>query len=128
MSLIIKRKVFILLYFLLVSGGIILVAQDNPSKNKPVTDNEQIEQNKPSEKEINGKTNEGENIGNSKAQGKEKDEDKDNGASEVKKVKGSSLDMSKSRGARPPTIIRPSGSQIPQGAGKPSGARRPGKR
>ena len=51
-----------------------------------------------------------------------------NGIQTSKQVKGSRPDMSKSRGARPPLIIRPSGSGIPKGAGKPGGAGRKGGR
>jgi len=36
--------------------------------------------------------------------------------------------MSKARGARPPLVVRPSGSGIPKGAGKPGGAGRYGGR
>jgi len=46
----------------------------------------------------------------------------------VKQVKGKRPDMSKARGARPPMIVRPSGSGIPKGAGKPGGAGRKGGR
>ncbi len=45
-----------------------------------------------------------------------------NGIQTAKQVRGSRPDMSKSRGARPPIIVRPSGSGIPKGAGKPGGA------
>lgn len=40
----------------------------------------------------------------------------------VKQVKSARPDMSKSRGARPPDIVRPSGSRIPKGVGRPTGA------
>lgn len=40
----------------------------------------------------------------------------------VKQVKSARPDMSKSRGARPPDIVRPSGSRIPKGVGRPAGA------
>lgn len=46
----------------------------------------------------------------------------------VKQVKGARPDLSKSRGARPPDIVRPSGSGIPRGIGKPGGAIRRGAR
>jgi len=48
------------------------------------------------------------------------------GSGTVKKVNGARPDMSKARGARPPDIVRPSGSGIPRGMGKPGGARRRG--
>jgi hypothetical protein len=51
-----------------------------------------------------------------------------NGNSAVKKVRSGKPDMSKARGARPPAIIRPSGSGVPKGVGKPAGAgRKPGR-
>lgn len=46
----------------------------------------------------------------------------------VKKVKDSSPDLTKKRGARPPSISRPSGNAMPKGAGKPAGVIRPGRR
>lgn len=53
---------------------------------------------------------------------------KDDESTQVKQVKGSNPDLSKAKGARPPYIVRPSGSGIPKGAGKPGGAIRPGRR
>jgi hypothetical protein len=44
----------------------------------------------------------------------------------VKRVKSARPDMSKARGARPPNIVRPTGSRIPNGIGRPAGALRPG--
>ena len=46
----------------------------------------------------------------------------------VKQVRGSRPDMSKAKGARPPMIVRPSGSGVPKGVGKPGGAGRRGGR
>ena len=46
----------------------------------------------------------------------------------VKQVKGSRPDMSNAKGARPPMIVRPSGSGVPKGVGKPGGAGRKGGR
>jgi hypothetical protein len=51
-----------------------------------------------------------------------------NGIQTAKQIRGSRPDMSKARGARPPLILRPSGSGIPKGAGKPGGAGRYGGR
>ncbi len=47
-----------------------------------------------------------------------------NGVQAVKRVRAGRPDMSKTRGARPPMIIRPSGSGMPKGVGKPGGAGR----
>ncbi len=49
------------------------------------------------------------------------------GSRSIKQVKAARPDMSKARGARPPDIIRPSGSRIPKGVGRPAGAVRPGR-
>jgi hypothetical protein len=40
----------------------------------------------------------------------------------VKRVKAARPDMTKAKGARPPLIVRPSGSGVPKGVGKPGGA------
>ncbi len=46
----------------------------------------------------------------------------------VKRVRAGRPDMSRARGARPPMIVRPSGSGIPKGIGKPGGVGRHGGR
>lgn len=46
----------------------------------------------------------------------------------VKKIKSGRPDMSKARGARPPSVVRPSGPSIPKGVGKPGGVGRKGGR
>jgi hypothetical protein len=46
----------------------------------------------------------------------------------IKQVKGARPDMSRARGARPPSIVRQSGSGLPRGMGKPGGAKRYGGR
>jgi len=51
---------------------------------------------------------------------------RNNASQSVKQVKGRRPDMSKSRGARPPVIVRPSGSGVPKGVGKPGGVGRKG--
>lgn len=51
-----------------------------------------------------------------------------NGNQGVKQVKSARPDMTKVKGARPPNIVRPSGSGIPKGVGRPGGAIKPGKR
>jgi hypothetical protein len=62
-----------------------------------------------------------------KANGNAYGQTKRNNASQsVKQVKGRRPDMSKSRGARPPVIVRPSGSGVPKGVGKPGGVGRKG--
>ncbi len=46
----------------------------------------------------------------------------------VKRIRAGRPDMSRARGARPPMIVRPSGSGIPKGIGKPGGVGRHGGR
>ena len=46
----------------------------------------------------------------------------------VKQVRSARPDMSKARGARPGSVVRPSGSRIPKGVGRPKGAGHPVKR
>jgi hypothetical protein len=50
------------------------------------------------------------------------------GAQTAKRVRSGRPDMTRARGARPPSIVRPSGSGIPKGVGKPDGAGRKGGR
>lgn len=50
------------------------------------------------------------------------------GQQAVKRVRAGRPDMSRARGARPPMIVRPSGSGIPKGIGKPGGVGRHGGR
>lgn len=44
----------------------------------------------------------------------------------VKRVRNGRPDLTRRAGARPPVIVRPSGSGIPKGAGKPGGVGRKG--
>jgi hypothetical protein len=53
---------------------------------------------------------------------------RNNATKSVKQVRGGRPDMSKAKGARPPMIVRPSGSGIPRGVGKPGGVGRKGGR
>jgi hypothetical protein len=46
----------------------------------------------------------------------------------AKRVRSGRPDMTRVRGARPPSIVRPSGSGIPKGVGKPGGVGRKGGR
>jgi hypothetical protein len=55
------------------------------------------------------------------------DQNSGNKKGSVKQVKSARPDMSRSRGARPPDIVRPSGSRIPKGVGRPAGAGRHGR-
>lgn len=46
---------------------------------------------------------------------------------EVKRIRNGRPDMTRATGARPPSIVRPSGSGVPKGMGKPGGVRRGGR-
>lgn len=48
--------------------------------------------------------------------------------SQVKKVTSARPDMSKAKGARPGSIVRPAGSRLPKGIGRPGGAAGHGRR
>jgi hypothetical protein len=48
--------------------------------------------------------------------------------SSLKRINSARPDMTRMRNARPPDILRPSGSLLPRGIGKPGGALRPGGR
>lgn len=50
------------------------------------------------------------------------------GSKSIKQVKGARPDMSRARSARPPSVVRQSGSGMPRGMGKPGGATRHGRR
>lgn len=51
-----------------------------------------------------------------------------NASQKTKQIRGGRPDMTKARGARPPMVVRPSGSGMPKGVGKPGGAGRKGGR
>ena len=84
---------------------------------------------------IRVKTRTNESIGNTGNQGsrgnngpQSANAGKNNSSQGVKKVNGARPDMSKARGARPPSIVRQSGSGVPRGIGKPGGAgKKPGR-
>lgn len=46
---------------------------------------------------------------------------------EVKRIRNGRPDMTRAAGARPPSIVRPSGSGVPKGMGRPGGIRRGGR-
>jgi hypothetical protein len=126
------RLIPVIILFLFL--GNIVSAQENKVITEPVKEQVQVKQNgeinsinlqNAQETVISGKTGEG--VVTNKADAAKKD---GNGksATSVKKVKSSRPDLTKSNGARPPTIVRPSGSGIPKGAGKPGGAVGPGRR
>ncbi len=65
---------------------------------------------------------EGEQVQNRNGNMQSGNEAKPDNARAVKRIRGGRPDMSKAKGARPPSIVRPSGSGIPKGIGKPGGA------
>ncbi|HPI69086.1 MAG TPA: hypothetical protein PL003_07690, partial [Bacteroidales bacterium] len=99
------------------------ISNQNTGSEKEAQEQEQVQtgnrnRNRSQSQETTGAREQGENAGNVKAQGNRPDEI---GPRKVKQVKGARPDMSKARGARP-NIVRPSGSGIPRGVGKPGGA------
>ena len=94
-----------------------------------------LSQNLPQQDTVRVKVNKTESQSDLKEQGTQGNDDrqaanagKNNASQTVKQVKGARPDMSKARGARPPSISRPSGSGIPKGIGKPGGVGRKGGR
>jgi predicted kinase len=78
-------------------------------------------------KEQKGQSAENENGQNAKGNGTNQTGNS-YGYQTAKRVRGGRPDMTRARGARPPSIVRPSGSGIPKGVGKPGGAGRKGGR
>ncbi|HOS70978.1 MAG TPA: hypothetical protein PLZ75_00855 [Bacteroidales bacterium] len=81
---------------------------------------------------LGGQTGERANASGSQSQtapgGKRGSQPGGTSAVPAKKIQGARPDWSKAKGARPASIERPSGSRIPKGAGRPAGARGPGRR
>jgi hypothetical protein len=128
-----KRKTYknicklLYLIFILVFGNTIY-AQENPQKKAATTETLRNESGNGLKEAPT--QNAAESTGDQKTEEQqEKDKKKkEQENTQVKQVKGSKPDMSKARGARPPYIVRPSGSGMPAGAGKPGGAIKPGRR
>ena len=106
------KRLFKLLIFvsLFILTGNLLVAQS--------ADSIMVNQRKVG---INKSNREGQPDALNKAQGNSPGANGASGANGVKQVQGARPDMSKARGARPPNIVRPSGSGVPRGMGKPGG-------
>jgi len=89
----------------------------------------------PDSSKISLKSSETGEMNQNKVQAKTQAQNKNQGnaqnnaanANAVKQVKSAKPDMSKAKGARP-NIVRPSGSAVPKGAGKPGGIKRMGGR
>jgi hypothetical protein len=109
-----------------------IYAQQDQVIKEPVQENVQSEQNVNLQIE-NPQNVQGDLINANPDNGKEIiqpviDKEKTPDPVKVKQVKSSRPDLTKANGARPPTIVRPSGSGIPKGVGKPGGAVGPGRR
>ena len=72
-------------------------------------------------KEKKGQTEGNANEQNGKGMGNKQQAGRNNGSQAVKHIKGGRPDMTRARGAPPPSVVRPSGSGIPKGVGKPGG-------
>jgi hypothetical protein len=110
---------------MLLLGNTIYAQESVQNKS---TSNETL-QNKPVNRIREESTqNDDESTGDQKLEKQQEKEKKKEENTQVKQIKGSKPDMSKARSARPPYIVRPSGSGMPVGAGKPGGAIKPGRR
>ncbi|MCJ7448675.1 MAG: hypothetical protein MUO72_13375 [Bacteroidales bacterium] len=111
-------KIFAFIILFLFTGHICLAQdlfQQRDTLQLKIKKSESVAQGK----EQGAKGNQGNQAGNS---------GKGNASQKVKQVKGARPDMSKAKGARPPSIVRPSGSGIPKGIGKPGGVGKRGGR
>lgn len=130
-----KIKTLLLLTALMLFAGGVLYAQEPEGKadtaTVKITQQEQMQTKEQAQTQTQAQTRErtqantGEQAG-SNTQAKAQNQGA--GTSGVKKVQSARPDWSKARGARPPSVERPSGSRIPKGAGKPGGAKGPGRR
>ena len=77
---------------------------------------------------IQGRQEELTDKGSGMGMGKQVQAARGQNSGNVKKIKSGRPDMSKARGARPPSVVRPSGPSIPKGVGKPGGVGRKGGR
>lgn len=75
-----------------------------------------------------GRQEELKDKGSASGMGKQVQAARGQNSGNVKKIKSGRPDMSKARGARPPSVVRPSGPSIPKGVGKPGGVGRKGGR
>lgn len=110
-----KRLSFlIIICVLMLSAGHKVFAQSNTQQIDTLKLKEQKSQSAGNEQNAkgNGNSQTGNRYGNQTA----------------KRVRSGRPDMTRARGARPPSIVRPSGSGIPKGVGKPGGAGRKGGR
>ena len=110
----IQLKIFLIAIFSL--SVVTCMAQVAPAKENPGDGN----LNKPVH-ETNTTNN------NLTADNDKQDQNSGNKKGSAKQLKSARPDMSRSRGARPPDIVRPSGSRIPKGVGRPAGAGRRGR-
>ncbi len=111
-------KIFLVIVLLIFSVHSVL-SQNLSQQADTLKSNKAISE---ADKEVKGKAEAGTNTRQTGTNGMS------TGTQTARQVRGSRPDMSKARGARPPVIVRPSGSGIPKGAGKPGGAGRYGGR
>jgi hypothetical protein len=107
----------IILFFLLVVSGRIAFSQEVA----PVMDTLRLRE----------RADQSSETGNEKqAQGQDNKQHQgmNNATRSVKQIRNGRPDMTRARGARPPFIVRPSGSAMPRGVGRPGGAGRKGGR
>ena len=111
----IPLNILLITVFLLSSG--ISIAQVEPVRNK---ETQELKVNKTDPLAVTKNASPA-------SENKQQSQNADKKADAAKQVKSARPDMSKSRGARPPDIVRPSGSRVPKGVGRPAGAGRHGR-
>jgi ribosomal protein L5 len=122
-----SRNIFKLLSLIFIlSLGKTIYAQEsiqNKSTSNETLQNEPVNRLREESTQKDAVSTEDQKLEKQQEKNKKKEEN-----TQVKQIKGSKPDMSKARRARPPYIVRPSGSGMPVGAGKPGGAIKPGRR
>ena len=120
-----KNLIRILIIFIMIlAAGQIGYAQTSASK----ADSLKLRNTKSQTTEsVNDQETKG-NMGGDQGSISKQQAGKNNVSQSVKRIRGGRPDMTRARGARPPLVVRPSGSGIPKGVGKPGGAGRKGGR
>ena len=105
-----RLRLIIIIFVLMFLAGHKGIAQSNIGQIDSLKLKEQKSQSAGNGNEQNAKGNGNNQAGNMY------------GNQTAKRIRSGRPDMTRARGARPPTIVRPSGSGIPKGVGKPGGA------
>jgi len=124
------NKLLLTIALMMITASVISAQETNPSSDTTTVTMQQTEsqtqtQTQTQAREQKGTANQEQAQTGTNSQARAQNQAAN--ASAVKKVQSARPDWSRARGARPPSVERPSGSRIPKGLGKPAGAKGPGK-